>query len=78
MSNLERADLKEFSDTISITQKIVYSYKKTRLFIKIWGIIGMIAALFLHYWLAAVLLWILFFPDLNEIVRFFRRTKQNI
>ncbi len=78
MSNLENADLKEFSDTISITQKIIYSYKKTRFIIKFIGVIIMFVSLFLHYWLVAVLLWILFFPDLNEIVHFFKRTKQNI
>lgn len=71
-------DLKEFEEDLDNVRNRVHSFKKTRLIIKIIGIIGMIAALFLHYWLIALLLWILFFPDLNEFIKFFKKRKHKV
>lgn len=72
-------DLKELDEGLIIARDKVKSFKKTRFSIKVIGVIAMFISLMFGYWLAAVLLWILFFPDLNDFVRFFKTyRKQNI
>lgn len=68
-------NLKEVEQNIEDVRNKVQRYKKIRLYAKILGNIGFIAALFLQAWLSALLLWILFFPDFNDFIKFFKTIK---
>ena len=69
-------DAQEFNEGVDLARDKVISFKKTRIVIKIVGVFFMFITLMLEYWLAAVLLWILFFPDLNDFVKFFKNYKK--
>lgn len=51
----------------------VHSFKRTRVIIKLMGVFGMLIAAFLTQWFYAFVLWLLFFPDSEEIIRFFKK-----
>ena len=70
--------VKAFHNLIDKARDKIHSFKRIRFVIKLSGIIGMFAALFMQLWLVAVLLWIMFFPDLNEIVKYFKSINRNV
>lgn len=51
----------------------VHSFKRTRVIIKLMGVFGMLIAAFLTQWLYAFILWLLFFPDSEEIIRYLKQ-----
>lgn len=61
----------QFHKGIDLARDKIKPYKKIRFSIKLIGVIAMFVSLYFQYWLAAVSLWILFFPDLSDFVRFF-------
>ena len=75
IEGLESKDLKEADQKLDNVRDKVSSYRRIRFLIKMFGNIALIIALFNSYWLASLLLWILFFPDLNDFVRFYKHLK---
>lgn len=74
MSNLD--DMPDIDIDIDRLRDKVHAYAKTRLIIKVLGVIGMFIMLFMGFWLTAVMLWILFFPDLNDIIGFIKKRQK--
>ncbi len=50
----------------------IHSFKRTRVIIKIIGIYLMVFMIGIGQWFYAFILWLLFFPDSEEIIRFFK------
>ncbi len=48
----------------------IHSFQKTRILIKLAGNGAFLATLLMGLWLHAFLLWLVFFPDSEEIIRF--------
>ena len=55
--------------------KKLKSFKKLYVLIDILGNIAIIITLFLHQWFMAFLLFIMFFPDEIDIIRFFKKIR---
>ncbi len=65
--------IQEFDNQLNSWRNKVKSFGKINNLIKLAGILIMLSLFSFHQWLWGILLWILFMPDLNEIVGFIKR-----
>lgn len=71
----------EFKELETGLDKLIAYVNKFRMIIipvKIIGNLMIIYFLYKQYWLTAVLFWMLFFPDSEEIVRFIKKRLINL
>ena len=66
-------DIKDFDEGLKNIQDKVHSKRLLRNFIKWVGVFVMVGFLFTKLWFHAFIMWILFFPDSEEIIRWFKQ-----
>ena len=64
-----KPDLRQLEADLDKMGNKVHSFKKMRYMAKITGNMGIIYAILIHNWFMAFILWLLFFPDSEHIIR---------
>ncbi len=72
MNEKTKKEIKEIEVSIDFLGNKIYSFRKIRYLIKFTGIISMFVTIFLKQWFYVFILWLLFFPDSEDIIGFLK------
>lgn len=72
MNEKTKKEIKEIEVSIDFLGNKIYSFHKIRYLIKFMGISSMFVTIFLKQWFYVFILWLLFFPDSEDIIGFLK------
>ena len=72
MNEKTKIEIKEIEGGIDFLSNKIHSFHKIRYLIKFIGISSMFVTIFFKQWFYVFILWLLFFPDSEDIIGFFK------